>query len=107
MAHRIFADSSGASWLVLAVYPSSEERRSHRERRSGQNALDPEPRRKGVRRQVVRRTMQKGWLVFKGPLGRRRLTPILKGWETCPVQDLERLLQKAMAARRSSDPRRG
>jgi hypothetical protein len=108
MNHRIFTDSNGTDWLVLAVYPSSEERRSHDDRRSGEHVLSPEPRRKTQRRQAVRRSMQKGWLVFKADGARRRFTPIIDNWDTCPVAELEKLLGLAIAARRTGDkPRAG
>lgn len=106
MAHRIFTDSSGTDWLVLAVYPTSEERRIHADRRSGEHALDPEPRRVAKRRQKVRRSMEKGWLVFKAAGVRRRLAPITRDWDTCTVGDLELLLVRAKPARRASDPTR-
>jgi len=106
MAHRIFADTSGTDWLVLAVYPSSEERRGQADRRKGTPVLEPEPRRREKRRKTVRRAMEKGWLVFKGPSSRRRVTPITKDWETCPVRDLQILLDRATQARRSRDPKK-
>lgn len=104
MAHRIFNDSSGTSWLVLAVYPTLAERRSHAERRTGEHKIDPEPRRKDVRRQRVRRGMKTGWLVFKATGARRRLAPIVANWDTCRVEELEKLLHRAIAARRTGDP---
>ena len=106
MAHRIFTDSKGTSWLVLAVYPSSEERRSHAERRSVHDPAYEEQRRKVVRRQTVRRSMEKGWLVFKAEGSRRRLTPITENWDTCSEGDLEVLLERATSARRAGDPAR-
>lgn len=107
MAHRIFTDSNGTSWLVLAVYPSSEERRLQGERRTLHNPDYEGQRRKVVRRQIVRRTMEKGWLVFKAERSRRRLTPITENWDSCPASELETLLERAIPARRSSDPPRG
>lgn len=105
MAHRIFTDSNGTSWLVLAVYPTSAERRSRGDRRSGEHPIYPEPRRKKERRQIVRRNMEKGWLVFKADGARRRFTPIIEDWDTCPVAELEKLLEGAIPARRASDAR--
>lgn len=106
MAHRIFTDSDGTPWLVLAVYPSAVERRINAERRTVHDPLYEEQRRKVVRRQTVRRTMEKGWLVFKAEGARRRLTPITEDWEECTVSDLQALLDRAAPARRSSDPSR-
>lgn len=106
MAHRIFSDSNGTSWLVLAVYPSSLERRSHKDRRFADEPDYEEQRRKVVRRQIVRRSMETGWLVFKADRARRRLTPITENWDSCSASELELLLQRATPARRSGDPPR-
>jgi hypothetical protein len=107
MAHRLFTDSDGTDWLVLAVYPRSEERRSRADRRSGEHPLfDAEPRRVAVRRKTVRRSMESGWLVFKTAGARRRFTPIMENWETCSILDLQKLLHRATPSRRSSDPTR-
>jgi hypothetical protein len=50
--------------------------------------------------------MQKGWLVFKAEGSRRRFTPIIDNWDTCPVSELEKLLDLAITARRTGDKSR-
>ena len=106
MAHRIFTDSENTTWLVLAVYPYADERRAERDRRQSDATVDPERRHLGVRRVSVRRGMERGWLVFKADTGRRRLTPIVDGWDSLSDTDLDRLCRRATPARRLSDPRR-
>lgn len=103
MAHRIFTDVDCVTWLVLAVYPNAEERRLERDRRREDLPVYPDRRRKIDRRQRVRREMEHGWLVFKTDNGRRRLTPIVDGWDSCSEEELERLCQLATPARRLGD----
>jgi hypothetical protein len=104
MAHRIFTDSDNVTWLVLAVYPHVEERRSERERRTEELPVKVEQR-EGERRVRVRREMERGWLVFKTDNGRRRLAPIVEGWDLASDEELGRLCRRATAARRLSDPK--
>ncbi len=104
MSHRIFTDSKGVAWLVLAVYPTAEERRYRRERRAEQTPIPVNRRQRSDRRKIVRRSMEHGWLVFKAEGTRRRMTPIVDGWENCSVEDLEKLLAEATQARRVTDP---
>ncbi len=104
MSHRIFTDSKGVAWLVLAVYPTAEERRFSPERRAEQATVGVNRRQRSDRRKIVRRSMEHGWLVFKAEGTRRRLTPIVDGWENCSLEDLEKLLVKATQARRATDP---
>lgn len=104
MAHRIFTDSDQITWLVLAVYPNAEERRSERDRRTNEIPVTVENR-LGQRRSRVRRGMERGWLVFKADNGRRRLAPIVDGWDSCSDEDLAQLCRRAVPARRLSDPR--
>lgn len=104
MAHRIFTDSDSVTWLVLAVYPHVEERRSERDRRTEDQPVKVEHR-EGERRVQVRRGMERGWLVFKTDNGRRRLAPIVDGWDSFTDDELDRLCRRATPARRLSDPK--
>ena len=104
MAHRIFTDSDEVTWLVLAVYPHVEERRSERERRTAELPVRVEQR-VGERRVRVRREMERGWLVFKTDNGRRRLAPIVDGWDEASDEELGQLCRRATPARRLSDPK--
>jgi hypothetical protein len=104
MAHRIFTDRDNVTWLVLAVYPAGEERRSERDRRTREIPVKQDLR-EGERRIEVRRGMERGWLVFKADSGRRRLAPIVDGWDQCSEEELDRLCRRATPARRLSDPR--
>lgn len=104
MAHRVFTDANSVSWLVLAVYPHVEERRVERDRRWHDEPVDPDRRHEGERRQRVRREMERGWLVFKNDEGRRRLAPIVNGWDRCSDEELDLLCRQATPARRRGDP---
>lgn len=104
LAHRIFTDSDNVTWLVLAVYPEVEERRSERDRRTRQVTVASEQREK-ERRISVRRGMEQGWLVFKADHGRRRLAPIVEGWDGLPDSELDALCRRATPARRLTDPK--
>lgn len=104
MAHRIFTDSDNVVWLVLAVYPQMAERRSERDRRTRETPVVTDHR-EGERRVLVRRGMERGWLVFKADDGRRRLAPIVVGWDELPEEELDRLCRRATPARRLRDPR--
>lgn len=104
MAHRVFTDANSVTWLVLAVYPHVEERRVERDRRQHDLPVDPDQRAHVERRQRVRREMERGWLVFKNDDGRRRLAPIVDGWDKCSDEELDRLCRLATAARRRGDP---
>lgn len=103
MAHRVFTDASSVSWLVLAVYPHVEERRTERNRRQQDLPIDPDKRSHVERRQRVRRDMERGWLVFKSDDGRRRLAPIVDGWDTFSDEELNQLCRLATPARRRGD----
>lgn len=103
MAHRIFTDSNNITWLVLAVYPHAEERRTERDRRTHEIPVRTD-KREGERRVLVRRGMERGWLVFKADNGRRRLAPIVEGWDGYSDEELDRLCRRATPARRLSDP---
>lgn len=104
MAHRIFTDSNHVTWLVLAVYPHVDERRSERDRRTAEFPIKVEKRVR-ERRVRVRREMERGWLVFKADNGRRRLAPIVDGWDTFSDDELDKLCRRATPARRLSDPK--
>lgn len=104
MAHRIFTDSDNVTWLVLAVYPILEERRTERDRRTREIPVRTE-KREGERRVLVRRGMERGWLVFKADNGRRRLAPIVEGWDDLAEDELDRLCRRATPTRRFRDPR--
>jgi len=95
-----------AAFVVLvAVAVADALRPGGKERAvSSPSAQVPEQRRTKVRRQIVRRGMGKGWLVFKTAGVRRRLAPITKNWETCSVTELEALLSRSKNARRAGDP---
>ena len=93
------------TWLVLAVYPYTEERRLERERRHHEVSVRVDRRELPERRVRVRRDMERGWLVFKTDGGRRRLTPIVDGWDAFPDEELDRLCRLATPARRLSDPK--
>lgn len=104
MAHRIFTGADGVTWLVLAVYPNAKERRSERNRRTEDLPVEVEHR-EGERRVLVRRGMERGWLVFKADDGRRRLAPIVEGWDAFRDEELDTLCRRATPARRFSDPK--
>lgn len=104
MAHRVFTDAGSVIWLVLAVYPHVDERRAERNRRQQDLPIDPDQRNYVERRQRVRRDMERGWLVFKNDDGRRRLAPIVDGWDKCSDEELDRLCRLATPARRRGDP---
>jgi hypothetical protein len=97
MAHRIFADSTGATWEVWDVVPGRLllEARNHRagtERRVAQHALpeEGERRRGGDRRATLAPQLRHGWLAFRNGSERRRLAPIPDGWEQAPESELAR-----------------
>lgn len=92
------------TWLVLAVYPHVEERRSERDRRTQELPVQIDHRER-ERRVNVRRGMEQGWLVFKTDNGRRRLAPIVEGWDSFTDEELDRLCRRATPARRLSDPK--
>lgn len=100
----MFTASDHVTWLVLAVYPHVEERRSERERRTQELPVKVEHR-EGQRRVRVRREMERGWLVFKADEGRRRLAPIVDGWDLLADEELDQLCRRATPARRLSDPK--
>lgn len=97
MAHRIFADSTGATWEVWDVVPGRLllEARNHRagtDRRVVQRALPEggERRRGGDRRATLAPQLRHGWLAFRNGDERRRLAPIPDGWEEASEEELER-----------------
>lgn len=68
---KTFEDSAGAVWEVFEVH------------RASGHSLGVSP------------GMERGWLTFVGPAGKRRLAPFPKEWESLPPSELERLCATA------------
>src|SRR5688500_3944527 len=93
MASRRFTDDRGVEWVVLAVSPTSAERRTRGKDRRVQD-VGPGPgkpdRRKGRdrrragddanRRVKIDPDRLRGWLAFEGAGERRRLSPVPPTW---------------------------
>jgi hypothetical protein len=83
--HRLFDDASGVRWDVWAVYP---------EGRPAQLSALPT-------------TFQTGWLVFESTGEKRRLSPIPSDWQSLPLDELQRLCERADVAPRRTRTRAG
>jgi len=79
MAYREFTDSAGVAWTVWQTVPTRPE------------SFAPECR--------------DGWLSFESENGRRRLTPIPKGWEDAALDRLELMCRAAEPIPRATPPR--
>ena len=77
MPARTFADSSGTVWEVFEVHRASESPHG------------------------VSAGLEKGWLAFVGPEGKRRLAPYPSTWESASDSELEKLCQSARHAQAS------
>lgn len=111
MALRTFIDSGGAEWRVWNVMPHAlsegERRQGDRRRATAQAAASytgPE-RRRGLERRVrtpalLTPGLEHGWLCFENHVDKRRLTPIPRGWESCPDEELEELCREARSVTR-------
>jgi hypothetical protein len=101
MALREFRDSDGTEWLAWDVPPSQEypRVRSGEDRRvSATPGFLPERR---VRERRLRRVseLEKGWVCFQSPHGKRRLAPPPPGWDSAPDEALVSLCATAQPAR--------
>lgn len=94
MPFRSFRDSSGVEWAAWDVIPQWTERRraqrrlravpvSFAERRRGERRVT------AMRRPVLSRGLNAGWLCFEARTERRRLTPIPEDWARCEDHRLE------------------
>jgi hypothetical protein len=93
-------------WVVLAVSPTSAERRTkdRRVRDVGPGSGKPD-RRKGkdrrgggddtARRVKIDPDLVRGWLAFEGAGERRRLSPVPTGWLEASDAELRDLLARA------------
>ena len=88
--------------MVWSIAPRCEERRSGRDRRSGQGHPVPSERRvlADRRRRVMDPLLLQGWLCFESGGDRRRLTPVPSDWTECDERRLQ--LYQALA-----EPARG
>jgi hypothetical protein len=77
MAARTFEDSTGTMWEVFEVHRATEKPGA------------------------VSAGLEKGWLAFVSPAGKRRLAPFPPGWFTASPPELERL---CAAARQAATP---
>jgi hypothetical protein len=77
---RAFTDSSGIEWRVWDVLPSAG---------SSDATAD------GLSASLQDTAFANGWLCFESPVGKRRLAPIPRGWESRETQHLERLREQA------------
>ena len=71
MGVREFTDSAGRAWRVWDTIPQ-----------------------KG---QLLRSDFVNGWLTFESDLGRYRLAPVIRGWESLSTAKLEALCRTARA----------
>ena len=106
MASRTFTDEHGVEWIVLAVSPTSAERRLSTERRVrdvGPKPGQPDRRKGGDRRRGIRTEprvkispgLTHGWLAFEGGGERRRLSPVPDDWRDASDAELRQLLARA------------
>ncbi len=101
MAHREYVDSQRMNWMVWEVIPTSEERRTLRERRVAPR--DNQDRRK--RHEARLRPSEGesgGWLVFESVAGKKRLRPIPRDWHMASPAELESMCARAERASRAS-----
>ena len=108
---RVFADATGAEWIVWEVRPEKVlfgrvERRVGTDRRL-LGAPDPviERRRVAERRVEAAEGERErvlpsagGWLAFQSGTMRRRLVPVPPGWRDLPDEELLALCQRAAPA---------
>ena len=106
MAYRVFMDSRGTEWQTWDVMPRLAERRVA-DRRSGLGQPPQADQRSRVDRRVqtsprplLASGLESGWLCFKGPDEKRRLTPIPADWSRCAEERLEQYCAQATRARR-------
>jgi hypothetical protein len=78
MASRSFTDTSGRSWIVWDVYPSST---------SSNTSVG------------VRTDLRHGWLAFESEGLKRRLAPIPEGWSAMAEEALMELCLRAEPAK--------
>ena len=84
MAHRQFTDSSGLTWDVWDVHPTTASQTlAALSRQGGDAGLTP--------CHAVAPGLAAGWLCFEQGPERRRLAPIPQGWEQLVERELERL----------------
>ncbi len=107
MASRRFSDDRGVEWVVLAVSPTSAERRTKKDRRVQDVGPGPDKpeRRKGTdrrrggegaaRRVKIDPDLTAGWLAFEGAGERRRLSPVPSGWRDASDAELRAMLARA------------
>lgn len=108
MGYRVFRDSQGTEWQAWDVVPQLTERREI-ERRVRTDPVDHADRRREPDRRVMKGRrptltagLDGGWLCFENQVEKRRLTPIPKDWTRCSPEELDRYLQSAKRAPRSS-----
>jgi len=91
MAHRIFLDTSGRSWDVWTVLPSSVERR----RTPDAPPPAQDQRRKSEPRMMLDEQWTNGWLAFQTSGEKRRLAPYPENWFAADGEELGRLCDAA------------
>jgi hypothetical protein len=108
MGYRVFRDSQGTEWQAWDVVPQLTERREI-ERRMRAAPVDhadrrrePDRRVRKGRRPMLTAGLDAGWLCFENASEKRRLAPIPENWTRCSPAELDRYLQSAKRAPRSS-----
>jgi hypothetical protein len=108
MGYRVFRDSQGTEWQAWDVVPQLTERREI-ERRVRKEPVEHADRRREPDRRVMKGRrptltagLDGGWLCFENQSEKRRLTPIPKDWTRCTSEELDRYLQSAKRAPRST-----
>jgi hypothetical protein len=72
---RQLRDEAGVEWMVYAVNPGASKARSV---------------------ESLPENYRSGWLCFESATEKRRLTPLPKGWENLPIEQLTGLLGSAV-----------
>ena len=101
MAHREYVDSRGMNWQAWEVIPTSEERRTLRERRVAPRDANDRRKRHESRLRVSAGDSG-GWLVFESVGGKKRLRPIPADWHLASPAELESMCARADFAPRAS-----
>lgn len=92
MSHRQFTDSTGRTWDVWDVHPTTAANSlAIYQRPQAEDARDP--------RSAVAPSLADGWLCFEHVAERRRLAPIPQGWNELSGRELERLRDEAVRVR--------
>jgi hypothetical protein len=100
--HRTFLDDLARLWNAWDVIPAWGERRTADRRRHSEPAGARTVERRTRERRRVRglrialpSRLAQGWIAFEHGDERRRVAPILSGWETLPESRLRELWREA------------